>query len=92
MGLGRRDRYKPIYQTLGVAGHKNFRSGGDFMKEAASRPTRDMVYDDEWLGRDDDHKKVTTPARDNQKPQISKKLWIEELVNVGRGNCRYGIA
>ena len=41
------------------------------MKEAASRPTREMVYDDEWLGRDDDHKKVTTPARDNQKPKIS---------------------
>lgn len=47
MGLGQRVRYQTIYQTLGVAGHKNFRSGGDLMKEAASRPTRNMVYDDE---------------------------------------------
>jgi hypothetical protein len=37
--LGRCDRYKTIYRTLGVAGHKSFRSGGDFMKEAALQST-----------------------------------------------------
>ncbi len=38
-GLGRCDRYKSTYRTLGVAGHKDFRSGKDFMKDAASRTT-----------------------------------------------------
>jgi hypothetical protein len=46
-GLGRCDRYKTLYRTLDVAGQKNFRSGRDIMKEAASRCTREMVYDDE---------------------------------------------
>lgn len=39
-GLGRCDRYESIYRTLRVAGQKDFRSGKDFMKDAASRTTR----------------------------------------------------
>ena len=41
-GLGRYGRNKSIYRTLGVAGQKDFRSGEDFMKDAASRRARDM--------------------------------------------------
>jgi hypothetical protein len=41
-GLGRWARNKTIYRTLGVAGQKDFRSGEDFMKDAASRRARDM--------------------------------------------------
>lgn len=38
-GLGRCERYKSTYRTLGVAAQKDFRSGKDFMKDAASRTT-----------------------------------------------------
>jgi len=41
-GLGRYGRSKTIYRTLGLAGQKDFRSGEDFMKDAASRRARDM--------------------------------------------------
>ena len=61
-GLGRCDRYKTIYRMLGVAGHKNFRSGGDLMKEVVSKPK--IACDNEWLSRRDDYQKATTPARD----------------------------
>lgn len=40
-GLGRCERHKMIYRTIGVAGQKNFRSGGDFLKDRASKPARD---------------------------------------------------
>lgn len=40
-GLGRCERHKTIYQTLGVAGQKDFRSGGDLLKDRASWPARD---------------------------------------------------
>lgn len=40
-GLGRCDRYKTIYQTLGVAGHKKFCYDGGFINEAASRSTKE---------------------------------------------------
>jgi hypothetical protein len=52
-GLGRNNRCESIYRTLGVAGQKDFRSGKDFMKDAASRSGRDGVYD-EWLGKERD--------------------------------------
>ena len=62
-GLGRCDRYKTIYRMLGVAGHKNFRSGEDLMKEVLSKPK--MICDNKWLSRKDDYKKVITLARDD---------------------------
>ena len=40
-GLGRCERHKTIYRTLGIAGQKDFRSGGDFLKDRASWPARD---------------------------------------------------
>lgn len=52
-GLGRNNRCESIYRTLGVAGQKNFRSGKDFMKDVASRSTRDSVYD-KCLGKGKD--------------------------------------
>ena len=33
-GLGRCKRHKTIYRTIGVAGQKDFRSGGEFLKES----------------------------------------------------------
>ena len=47
-GLGRCDRYKSTYRTLGVAGQKDFRSGKDFMKDAASRTTMNGEQHDPW--------------------------------------------
>ena len=38
--LGRCDRYKTIYRTLDVAGHKNFCYDG-FMEEATLRSTKE---------------------------------------------------
>lgn len=40
-GLGRCERHKTIYRILGVAGQKDFRSSGDFLKDSASWPARD---------------------------------------------------
>lgn len=40
-GLGRCERYKTIYRTKGLAGQKDFRSGGDFLKDRASQSARD---------------------------------------------------
>ena len=40
-GLGRCERHKTIYQTFGAAGQKDFRFGGDFLKNRASWPARD---------------------------------------------------
>ncbi len=40
-GLGRCERHKTIYRTIGVAGQKDFRSGGEFLKDRASQPGRD---------------------------------------------------
>ena len=33
-GLGRYERHKTIYRTLGVAGQKDFRPGGDFLRDS----------------------------------------------------------
>ena len=40
-GLGRCERYKSIYRTIGGAGQKDFRSGGGFLEDRASQPARD---------------------------------------------------
>jgi hypothetical protein len=53
-GSGRCDRYESIYRNSGVAGQEDFYSGRDFMKDAALRPVRHMVYD-EWLGEGRDN-------------------------------------
>ena len=42
-GLGRCERHKTIYRTIGVAGQKDFRSGGIFLKDRAPQPAGDSV-------------------------------------------------